>query len=531
MFDSGMKYVRIGQYEDTSDQTGWDWVEQKKGQLSLNKKVDDYVDSLVENGATIELQLLYGNPMYTSPAGVLPVTTEATPASVHNADRGLYSIFWPPQTPDQVAAFMRYAKYMVRHFKGHIQYYSLWNEEDITYWNPYPDPEAYGRLLSEFVKMLRETDPNAKVVFGGLAGRDPDYARKALDACNCADQLDVFAYHAYPGGFSSNTPPERMDSTADGNRTSVGLREAVTAYPGIQKDLRFWNDEYNSVTGHTPAMDESLQAKYVPRAIVYNWERHIPTFLWELINDTNTSEGNDFGIINGKLLKPTDFQPKPVFFTIERTNALFADTVPDPTIGISVPDARSLETTSQAPFFSYGFRSQNGKSVVAYWLGSKGSIAHASQPVYVQMALQNSGIAHPILIDLNADTVIPIRWETSATGQVLRVPVRDSVMAIADASYFDWAVLPEVPGGLIAQPTGGGVDLKWQETRDASRIIVEARSGPSSRWGEVARVPASATSYQVKGPRLASHTSFRICAVNQAGRSAYSNLAYVGEGR
>ena len=60
--------------------------------------------------------------------------------------------------------------------------------------------------------MLRETDPNAKVVFGGLAERDPDYARKALDACNCADQLDVFAYHVYPGGFSSNTPPERMDS-------------------------------------------------------------------------------------------------------------------------------------------------------------------------------------------------------------------------------------------------------------------------------------------------------------------------------
>ena len=33
---------------------------------------------------------------------------------------------------------MRYAKFVVRHFKNHIQYYSLWNEEDITYWNPYP---------------------------------------------------------------------------------------------------------------------------------------------------------------------------------------------------------------------------------------------------------------------------------------------------------------------------------------------------------------------------------------------------------
>ena len=60
-------------------------------------------------------------------------------------------------------------------------------------------------------------------------------------------------------------------------------------------------------------------------------------------------------------------------------------------------------------------------------------------------------------------------------------------MAIADASYFDWAVLPEVPGGLIAQPTGGGVDLKWQETegcqqdhrRDSFRTLKSmGRGGP-----------------------------------------------------
>src|ERR1700735_1865509 len=35
MFDAGIKYVRIGQYEDTSDITGWDWVEHEKGKLAL----------------------------------------------------------------------------------------------------------------------------------------------------------------------------------------------------------------------------------------------------------------------------------------------------------------------------------------------------------------------------------------------------------------------------------------------------------------------------------------------------------------
>jgi hypothetical protein len=88
MFDAGMKYVRIGQYEDTSDMTGWDWVEHEKGHLRLKPEVDAYVDSLVENKTIIELQLLYGNPIYTSPAGILPRSITPTPASVHNRDLG-----------------------------------------------------------------------------------------------------------------------------------------------------------------------------------------------------------------------------------------------------------------------------------------------------------------------------------------------------------------------------------------------------------------------------------------------------------
>src|SRR5213592_1624638 len=31
MFDAGFKWIRIGQYENSSDRTSWDWVERKKG--------------------------------------------------------------------------------------------------------------------------------------------------------------------------------------------------------------------------------------------------------------------------------------------------------------------------------------------------------------------------------------------------------------------------------------------------------------------------------------------------------------------
>ena len=99
MFDAGVKWIRIGQYENSSEPTSWDWVEQKRGVYSVSPEVDDYVDSLVENGVHIQVQLLYGNPMYTSPAGKKPDQIVPEPGSFHNDDRSLYSVFWPPTTP------------------------------------------------------------------------------------------------------------------------------------------------------------------------------------------------------------------------------------------------------------------------------------------------------------------------------------------------------------------------------------------------------------------------------------------------
>ena len=64
MFDAGVKWIRIGQYENSSDQTSWDWIERKRGVLEVPPQLDDYVDSLVDNGVDIQVQLLYGKSRY-----------------------------------------------------------------------------------------------------------------------------------------------------------------------------------------------------------------------------------------------------------------------------------------------------------------------------------------------------------------------------------------------------------------------------------------------------------------------------------
>ena len=77
-------------------------MEQKRGVYSIlaGRSRRDYVDSLVDNGVKVQVQLLYGNPMYNSPAGRLPDAISPEPGSFHNDDRSFYSTFWPPKTPE-----------------------------------------------------------------------------------------------------------------------------------------------------------------------------------------------------------------------------------------------------------------------------------------------------------------------------------------------------------------------------------------------------------------------------------------------
>src|SRR5678809_202495 len=37
MFDAGFKWIRIGQYENSSDRTSWDWIEQKLSLIHISE--------------------------------------------------------------------------------------------------------------------------------------------------------------------------------------------------------------------------------------------------------------------------------------------------------------------------------------------------------------------------------------------------------------------------------------------------------------------------------------------------------------
>src|SRR6266581_8852649 len=528
MFDAGFKWIRIGQYENSSDRTSWDWVERKKGVYVVSQELEDYVNSLVDNGVQIQVQLLYGNPMYTSPAGKLPDSISPEPGSFHNPDRSLYSIFWPPKTPEQIAAFNQYAKWMVNHFRDRIHYWALWNEQDISYWNPVPYPEDYGKLLKAFVQAVHETDRNAKIIYGAQADPSREFSKRALDSCQCASGLDVYAYHTYPG-YGHNLNPETMDSGAYATESPSLLREAVRNYPGIRPDIQFFDDEFNSIPSWTGS-DESVQAKYLPRGLVYNLAAGVKTFVWLLAAGTDGNEYDDFGLIHGLTFHATDFTARPVFYALQNTNALFSDTKFDAAIEIRAPDLPALRRQAGFPFMAYGFRSRSGKAIVAYWLAAHSLPGNVFPPLYAELSLKNTGISHPVLVDVVSGDIKPIEWKDGTTDTLQALPLKDSVMAIADESYFDWPLLPEAPSSLTVALRGNSAKLSWSlHGGEPKGVVVERRveslAGDGSRWERIAKLQNTATEYTDSGVAKGRQAAYRVRAYNDAGECAYSNIA------
>ena len=170
-----------------------------------------------------------------------------------------------------------------------------------------------------------------------------------------------------------------------------------------------------------------------------------------------------------------------MFSALQNTNALFSDTKLDPSIEITSPDLPALRRQAGFPFLGYGFRSDSGKAIVAYWFAAHSRPGNVFPPLYADLTLKNTGIARPALIDIVSGEIKPLKWKQGTTDTVEALPITDSVMAIADESYFDWPVLPEAPSSLNVAGTVNSAKLTWEVHGGSLTGIVVERRNDSKR--------------------------------------------------
>jgi hypothetical protein len=79
---------------------------------------------------------------------------------------------------------------------------------------------------------------------------------------------------------------------------------------------------------------------------------------------------------------------------------------------------------------------------------------------------------------------------------------------------------------LKVSASAGAAYLKWEvHGGDPTNMIVERRIGDRGNWENISVLPATATEFSDARAKTGEEVSYRVRARNDAGESAYSNIA------
>jgi hypothetical protein len=242
---------------------------------------------------------------------------------------------------EEIQPYLDYARLVVRHFKGRIQYYEILNEPVNGPPQQHVELADYINLIRRVVPVIREEDPEAKIVVGGATDLRADYSRDYFFGVIQSDIMplvDGVAIHPMYG-----VSPQYDE-----------LRQYYYDYPSLVQEIRdiasahgfsgeYFAEEMSWRTSINPNPYEPWEysapvaAKYYARGIVMNLGMDV------------------WAGIAGELY---DTIP-PVARVVQNLSTVMA--------GAS-PFSLSLEIQSEATnIMSYAFSLPNGDTLVALW--------------------------------------------------------------------------------------------------------------------------------------------------------------------
>jgi hypothetical protein len=248
----------------------------------------------------------------------------------------------PFNSEDEIDQFTEYVRMVVRHFKGRIHYYEIWNEPTGKI-----EVADYVRLIKRVVPVIKEEDSEARIAIGAFAGHwetgypgygeyhrnnfDLDYMMAVLRS-GVAPLVDVISWHPFFGNIPSDpyyqNYPKMVKQIKD-----VAISEGFTG-EYLAEEL-FWTIVVEENWPGGPPVSQLVAAKLFARAIV-------------------THRGLDVTVaIN-------DFFLGDRLYSIHNLNDTFAGASP---INLSV----EIENQS-TNIMSYGFSLPNGDKMYALWI-------------------------------------------------------------------------------------------------------------------------------------------------------------------
>lgn len=191
-------------------------------------------------------------------------------------------IWHPPKGERQLGYFTDFLRTLVERYGSRVDRYEIWNEPNsYDFWEPAPDPAEYAAMLRSAYSSVKEADPNATVVFGGLSMNDIGYLRRYYEVSTKyprAEQSDQFFdelnVHPYTPGKSPDwDTEEKIKDGAYGpiDRSFGGLRamkDVMEQNGDSEKSIFIGEFGYSTSDTWMKAVPDYRRALYLKRAYI-----------------------------------------------------------------------------------------------------------------------------------------------------------------------------------------------------------------------------------------------------------------------
>ncbi len=230
------------------------------------------------------------------------------------AQEGLYPIgmlsghnFKPKDrafTDSEMADWLSFVKDEVKTNKNYIYFWEIWNEPGIDMFR-YGSPEEYVTLLKRTAQIIKQENPNAKIIVtlnAEFGGRRDDFSDSVLNLGG-GDYFDILSFHPYSGGpyireevVKAALPQEKQFVAKYGNRWQLFISE---------------------IGQPTSEVSEQEQARL--GKIVYQeaMKLDIP-LVWFFYSDQRMPEGASIGSATNWGLIRSDGTSRPLYETIKK---------------------------------------------------------------------------------------------------------------------------------------------------------------------------------------------------------------------
>jgi len=406
-YDLGAKWMRVSGSNPPHhyDTLQWRFVEQEKGKYVIDERTNEAITEAVNNGYNIMMVLCYGNWLYAPE----PKRDDVCNIELFPTEWGNSRIPFPPApaNPEMREGFKNWTRFMVRHFKGRVEYWEIYNEPAAFGWEVVEDYEErvklYCDLVKEVVPIIREEDPDAKISLGGMAGvpgiTKPDWLRKCLeqDVLKLVDAIGWHVYSCYaPVSSQYRNYPEiirdfQKEAEAAGFRGVYMMSEywigAPYPTPGERKPYEALFGQDNITTISTLVSSEIVKAKDTARIFVMNLGLSAKVFWCGTWIDYPIDGGLLRNTFSSDPVSPS--QPQPVYYVIRSLCTIMDH---------AKPTELEVEFSNKnQEFDNYNFTLPDNDLLVGVWLPDKSLDSHPG--VKTDVVIKNVKASRVVGID------------------------------------------------------------------------------------------------------------------------------------